>query len=130
VGWYDSAALRGGKLTSFTLFLDLSSLYAPLRLLQAHLYTPADKATNTKASGCTNHAIRKSAVQWAGRCLGAALGAKNNGRWKTFDVMALYHAQGSARREKLCKNGGKDPIFGMWVWKPVTVVSLDGRDQM
>lgn len=112
------------------LLFDLSSLYAPLPFLQTGLYTPADKTTNTKAAGCTNHAIRKSSVQWAGRCLGAALDAKNNGRWKTFDIMALYHAQGSARREKLCENGGKDPIFGMWVWKSVTVASLDGRDQM
>jgi len=58
------------------------------------------------------------------------LDAKNNGRWKTFEVMAIYHAQGSARREKLCENGGKDSIFGLWVWKPVTVAGTDGRDQM
>ena len=44
--------------------------------------------------GCTNHAIRRSAIQWCGRCIGNPLDGKNNGRWKTYEEMAGYHAQG------------------------------------
>ena len=82
------------------------------------------------ATGCTNHAIRRSAIQWCGRCLGNPLDGKNNGRWKTYEEMAGYHAQGAVDRSLLTEGGGKDPIWGMWVWKPTTPPGMDGRNQM
>ena len=109
----------------------LISLYiSPAYDPKAGLYTPADKEKGTPAHGCTNHAIRKTAVQWAARCKGSILDIKNNGRWKTMEEIAKYHSQGSVQRNLATEGGKKDGIWGMWAWKPVTVASFDGRDQM
>ena len=96
----------------------------------AGLYTPANTALGIDKSGCTNHSIRKSACQWAGRCCANPLDVKNNGRWISYDEMAEYYAQGSVRRSRLTEGGGVDPIWRMWVWKPVASPGEDGRSQL
>ena len=68
----------------------------------AGVYKPAhfDQATQTRvpAAGCTNHSIRRSAAQWAGRCDGRTHDVANNGRWKSFEEMMKYLAQGATIR--------------------------------
>ena len=86
-----------------------------------------DKKTK---KGCTNHSIRRTAVQWAGRCWVNALDAKNTGRWKTYDDMSDYFAQGGVDRAKAVEGATHDPVLSMWVWKPNTVASYDGKNQM
>ena len=58
------------------------------------------------------------------------LDIKNNGRWKSLEELAQYYSQGSVQRNTAMEGGARDGIWGMWVWKPVTVAGLDGRDQM
>jgi hypothetical protein len=98
------------------------------------LYTLAVPATacekRVPGKGVTNHGIRKTALQWAGRCKGNPLDGKNTGRWKTYEEMAGYHADGAVKRASLTENGGKDPIWRIWVWKPTTAPGADGRSQM
>ena len=93
------------------------------------LYTPRNQSKGIKKKGCTIHAIRRTACQWAGRCKGSPLDAKNTGRWKTFDEMARYHAQGMQAAGEYT-NGAVDPIFKMWLWKPTSVAGWDGQDQL
>ena len=69
----------------------------------------------------TNHGIRRSAAQWAGRCGGREIDVKNNGRWKSMVEFAKYMAQGFALRTKKEKDFGEDPIFKTWVWKSPTI---------
>lgn len=92
--------------------------------LATGLYDPETK------EGCTNHSIRRTAVQWAGRCWLNPIDAKNTGRWKTMQEMGKYFAQGSADKEKAMEGAMHDPVLSMWVWKPNTVASFDGRDMM
>ena len=47
-----------------------------------------------------------------------------------MDELSKYHSQGMAERARLVDGGGVDPIWSVWVYKPVTVPGLDGRDQM
>jgi hypothetical protein len=97
------------------------------------LYKPAylDEDNNQiDAKGCTNHAIRKTACQWAGRCSSHPMDCKNNGRWKGYDQMSQYHSQGAAKRKAITDKGGNDPIWKVWVWKPSGVPMIDGKDQM
>ena len=91
---------------------------------QAGLYN-----TDTR-KGCTNHGIRKTAAQWCGRCNGRIVDAKNNGRWKSVEELAHYLSQGAVDRQSNTERGHKDPIWGIWVWKPVTLSGVDGKDQM
>jgi len=91
------------------------------------LYFP-DREKGKK--GCTNHAIRKSSVQWAARCGGSLLEIRNNGRWKSFEDIATYYAQGMYQSETAKEDVGEDGIWRMWVWKPVSVAGFDGRDQL
>ena len=106
------------------------AVYETVTRLDAHGQEQRIKVKVQDATGCTNHAIRRTAIQWCGRCLGNPLDGKNNGRWKTYEEMAGYHAQGAVDRNKLTEGGGKDPIWGMWVWKPTTPPGMDGRNQM
>lgn len=94
----------------------------------AGLYTPATKTEKKK--GVTNQGTHRSAAQWAGRCGGGELTIGNNGRWKTFEEMRRYTAQGAKRREEHERDAGKDPIFSAWVWKPVTVCSSSSRNEL
>jgi hypothetical protein len=107
----------------------------PFPAKQAGLYTKSsyDDITGkyVPPSGCTNHSIRRSAAQWAGRCLGNVIDVKNNGRWKSMDQMSQYVAQGAVDRNRhIQDNKGTDPIWGIWVWKPISVAGEDGRNQM
>ena len=43
------------------------------------------------------------------------LEVKNIGRWKSVIEFAKYMAVGAARRKKLEKDTGVDPIFSTWV---------------
>ena len=96
--------------------------------IKCNLYKEGTDSTPSK--GVTNHGIRKTACQWAGRCDGREIDTKNNGRWKDMTQMSKYHGQGMARRRQLTANGGQDPIWGIWVWKPTAEPDIDGRDQM
>lgn len=82
------------------------------------------------SKGCTNHAIRKTACQWAGRCDANPLDVKNAGRWKSYEQMSEYHSQGAAKRRKNTRNGARDPIRRVWVWKPTCEAGVDGKNQM
>lgn len=76
---------------------------------------------------CTNHAIRRSAAQWCGRCHGSLVDCANTGRWKSFAEMAKYCAAGSSRRKTIENDtGADDPIYKVWVWKVVVVGSASG----
>jgi hypothetical protein len=97
------------------------------------LYHPThvdDNNNEIDAKGCTNHGIRKTACQWAGRCMAHPIDCKNNGRWKGYDQMSQYHSQGAAKRQAITDKGGNDPIWKVWVWKPSGVSMMDGKDQM
>ena len=100
----------------------------------AGLYTPGytdpDTGHKVPAKGVTNHGIRRSACQWAGRCHAREIDTANNGRWKTYTEMAKYMAQGAKTRMVHENDSGTDPIFSMWVWKPVTVASESTRNEL
>jgi len=99
----------------------------------AGLYTPGFKDAEGKKhapTGVTNHGIRRSAAQWAGRCHGQTLDVACNGRWKALTEMLKYMAQGHTQRERKETDDGSDPIFSMWVWKPVTVGAESTRNEL
>jgi hypothetical protein len=99
----------------------------------AGLYTAGHKGADgsyIKPVGVTNSGIRRSAAQWAGRCAGREIDCANNGRWKTYTEMARYMGQGAKRRQGHENDGGQDPIFSMWVWKPVAVGSESTRNEL
>lgn len=98
--------------------------------IEAGLYTKAKDDRPSK--GCTNHSIRRSAAQWAGRCGAQELWVRNNGRWKTMEELVKYMGQGAMVRDKAIEanGGGDDPIRQVWWYKPVTVASYDGNDAM
>ena len=89
------------------------------------------KGKLVKGKGCTNHSIRRTAAQWAGRCNARELDVRNAGRWKTFEELAKYMSQGHVDRNKAREKAAdkKDPIMKVWVFRPVTVADLDGRSQ-
>jgi hypothetical protein len=96
--------------------------------IAAGLYLPGNKKEKRKGAGCTNHSIRRSAAQWAGRCGAGEQDCANNGRWKTWECMAKYLAAGSTkRRVNQHDRNGEDPIFKVWVWKPVVVGNVSGN---
>eukprot|EP00613_Pedinella_sp_CCMP2098_P070590 CAMPEP_0171926046 /NCGR_PEP_ID=MMETSP0993-20121228/24596_1 /TAXON_ID=483369 /ORGANISM="non described non described, Strain CCMP2098" /LENGTH=472 /DNA_ID=CAMNT_0012564823 /DNA_START=32 /DNA_END=1450 /DNA_ORIENTATION=+ len=86
--------------------------------------------SSTPGHGCTNHAIRKSTVQWAGRCNGHILDVKNNGRWKDLKDVAHYHGQGAAEKGRQTEGGNRDPVLRVWMWKKTAVAGFDGKDQL
>jgi len=104
----------------------------------AGLYTPAhdvpgvEEETTVKieAKSCTNHSLRRSAAQWAGRCNAATTDVANAGRWKTFTEMMKYLAQGAKTRLERQEDQGCDPIFSTWVFKPVTVGGESTRNEL
>jgi hypothetical protein len=96
----------------------------------AGLYFPHDEETGAPAHGVTNHGIRITSCQWAGRFNASPLDAKNTGRWKTYEEMAKYHGQGQRVRMEGGENGGVDELKRMWPWKPVCLPGIDGRDQL
>ena len=100
----------------------------------AGLYTPGyvdeDTGHRVLAQGVTNHGIRRSACQWAGRCGAKETDVMNNGRWKTVTEMIKYMAQGATTRNRHELDSGTDPIFKTWVWKPVTMASESTRSEL
>ena len=85
------------------------------------------------AAGCTPHSIRRSAAQWAGRCGADINDVRNCGRWKTMEMVIRYMAQGALQREQYQNDedgDGQDPIFRMFVFKPVTESAASGQDIM
>lgn len=94
----------------------------------AGMYDPTKPAGER---GCTNHSIRRSAAQWAGRCGAGELAVRNNGRWKTLEMLMLYIAQGRTSNSHAKEaNEGGDPIEKIWVFKEVHVESFNGLDHM
>ena len=89
-----------------------------------------------RASGCSNHSIRRSAAQWAGRCGAREMDVRNAGRWRSMVVLAKYMAQGAMERdayEDLADDvDGQelDPIFRMFVFKKATSAAVGGQDIM
>ena len=73
--------------------------------------------------GCTNHSIRRSAAQWAGRCDGREVDVRNGGRWRTMKEMAHYMAQGAymSVQAREAAGTGRDPILDMWCFQPVCI---------
>lgn len=98
--------------------------------MTAHMFYHANQRFGFK-QGCTNHSIRRSAAQWAGRCGAREVDVKNAGRWLSMEVMARYMAQGAQMRDDYEDDGrGEDPIFSVWCFKKVTSATPDGRDAM
>ena len=110
-----------------------------------HLFESAGIRVNGKAanrtngtpavpsSGASNHSIRRSAAQWAGRCGAREMDVRNAGRWRTMVILAKYMGQGAIEREAYedDEDGpSEDPIFGMWVFKKVTTAGSGGLDEM
>ena len=89
-----------------------------------------DDGVTAHNKGCTNHAICKTACKWAGRCDANPLDMKNAGRWKSYEQMSEYHSQSAAKRGKNTRNGARDPIRRVWVWKPTCETGVDGKNQM
>ena len=84
-------------------------------------------------TGCSNHSIRRSAAQWAGRCNAKELEVRCAGRWKSMQILAKYMAQGAITRESYEDDEDgtqEDPIFKMWVFKRVTSAAAGGVDIM
>ena len=63
------------------------------------------------AAGVTNHGIRRSACQWAGRCGADSLDVSNGSRHKTLTELAKYMGQGAKMRSQYTEDAGSDPIF-------------------
>ena len=85
------------------------------------------------SSGKSNHSIRRSAAQWAGRCGAREMESRNAGRWRTMEILARYMGQGTIEREEYedDEEGPRDdPIFKMWVFKKVTTSNEAGLDEM
>ena len=82
--------------------------------------------------GCTNHSIRRSAAQWAGRCDAREVDVRNAGRWRTMEELAHYMAQGAMLSEKAMEASasGTDPIYDIWAFRPVCIASAGGQDDM
>lgn len=89
-----------------------------------------DQGRLVKKKGVTPHGIRKTAIQWAARCKGQLMDIVCNSRHKTVQEMLGYFNQGARRRSALTEHGGTDPIWSLWVWKPVQVPSDDGTCRM
>ena len=86
-----------------------------------------------KPTGCSNHSIRRSAAQWAGRCGAREMDVRNAGRWRSMQILAKYMAQGAVQREEYEDDDGtqrSDPIFEMWVFKKTTSAAVGGLDIM
>mmetsp|Transcript_17222 Transcript_17222/g.36455 ORF Transcript_17222/g.36455 Transcript_17222/m.36455 type:complete len:502 (+) Transcript_17222:36-1541(+) len=83
-----------------------------------------------KKTGCTNHSIRRSAAQWAGRCGARELDVRNNGRWKTMELLALYMGQGPIAMAKALEEHDFDPIEKIWWYQAATIAGINGLDQM
>ena len=66
----------------------------------------------------TTHSVRRSAAQWAARCGDRGMGIKNAGRWISFNELMKYVDEGAAQAAAYVK--AQDPIFTVWVFKPVT----------
>lgn len=102
--------------------------------VKARLETDERPARAAKAAtGCTAHSIRRSAAQWAGRCGASTTDVRNCGRWKTLEELVQYMAQGALQREQYendMDGDGHDPIFRMFVFKPVTEAAASGQDIM
>jgi hypothetical protein len=87
---------------------------------------------------CTNHSIRRSAAQWAGRCYAGEIAVRNNGRWRSMEILAIYMGQGHAAaagaRDQAGNGDGDvpawDPIEAIWYFQPVTVGGASGLDCM
>ena len=85
------------------------------------------------ARGCTNHSIRRSAAQWAGRCDAREIDVKNTGRWRSMLEMAHYMAQGAYQSKQARAAAivtGRDPVLDMWCFQPVCVSGPGGQDDM
>ena len=100
----------------------------------AGLYTPChtdEDNVHHEKSGCTNHSIRRTAAQWAGRCGAKEVDVRNAGRWKTMEELAKYMAQGHVDKATAQrKANGEDPIRKIWWFQPVTEGGICGKDQM
>ncbi|KAJ1446647.1 hypothetical protein M885DRAFT_577308 [Pelagophyceae sp. CCMP2097] len=72
--------------------------------------------------GGSSHSVRRSAAQWVGRSLVDGIGCRNAGRWRSWEHMMTYVAQGA--KEALEWQGTTDPLFRTWVFKPVTSAGL------
>jgi hypothetical protein len=104
---------------------------------QAGLYVVGGREDLRRADGspgppgCTNHSIRRSGAQWAGRCGASEVAIRNAGRWRSMNQMVKYLGQGQeARATALESNGGIDPIARRFCFKEVSVAGVDMRDQM
>lgn len=110
--------------------------------IAAGLYTPTTfemvfdvskgkdvRQVKDEGHGVTNQGIRRSALQWAGRC-GAknVIDVKNVSRHKSGDTLAIYLAQGAKRRSEKEFDHGADPIFKTWVWKVSAMPGISNRD--
>jgi hypothetical protein len=98
-------------------------------MTDAGLYDPSQPVGQR---GVTGQGVRKTAIQWAGRCLGNVLDVCNTSRHKDVNQMRGYFNQGEAhRREHIGTDGTcHDPIWGVWVWKSGVVAADDGRNQL
>jgi hypothetical protein len=94
--------------------------------------------TAKKGVFCTNHSIRRSAAQWAGRCKAGEMDVRNNGRWKSMEVLAVYLGQGCAMGVLATEANDDDdddtvhydPLEKVWWYQPVTVAGFNGLDCM
>lgn len=71
---------------------------------------------------CTSHSIRKSAVKWAIRVGAKEYEVLNAGRWRLGSPWFQDYVQ-RGKTEKAdaeSMNGGTDPIFKFWIFKPIT----------
>jgi hypothetical protein len=125
--------IHGGKVTGEALKESNWQTMTQRLFIASGLYFPASESSGVAipAHGVTNQGIRRSAAQWAGRC-----GAKmitdlaNNGRWKTLETIGVYLGQGAKTRSEKELEHGEDPIFKMWVWKPVTVAGVSTANEL
>jgi hypothetical protein len=69
---------------------------------------------------CSTHGRRRSVVKWGARCDAQAPDLREAGRWvessKDFDE---YWRDGVGRRAEAIVSGEADPIYSVWVWKPI-----------
>lgn len=98
-----------------------------------HWFTAAKMRGPDAKEQFTNHSIRRTAAQWAGRCGAREMDVRNAGRWRSMAILAKYMAQGAVQREEYedDEDGPReDPIFTMWVFKKVTSAAQGGVDIM
>ena len=66
------------------------------------------------------------------RCDAREIDVRNGGRWRSMEEMARFMAQGAymSTKAREAAGNGRDPIFDVWVFRPVCISGEGGQDDL